>query len=788
MANTILHKRNLSTGNNPTTASLEPGELAINVADGKLFLRQSGSVANKIITVGESASFAATASYVNPLNQNVQLTGSLYLSTPGVASIYFTGSGIPGQLTWNDTDGTLELGLKGGVVKSELGQGLVTRVVNKTVPNVDLSGSNYQVVVVAGAQGQRLAVKLAQADIDANSAGTLGIIAEDIAKNQEGFIVTVGLIKNRNTTGALQGETWNDGDVLYLSPTTAGAITNVKPQAPQHTVIIGYVEYAHANNGKIYVKIDNGYELDELHNVRITTASLAAGQLLVRSGSNATGVWINTTQLTGSYGLTGSLSATSLTGSLFGTSSWASNAVTASFVQTAQTASYVLQAVSASYASTASYVLQSVSSSFATSASYAPDTTFPYTGSAIVSGSLRVTGSLSVLDDNGFNNINTAVRSLYGGTGTLSVDWTNLLLSNASGVTVVDWRNLRLIDTSTTRSIDWQNRTLLDTTQATVFNWSNGQALWSTRLSLDWRNRKLYDTSPILSADWAQRTLHDTSTTQSVDWNNRYLSDTSANTTIDWEGRRQYDTSTSSSINWGSRLLVDSTEITSVDWGSRSALDVNAVSSIDWNQRALYEENGGLSVDWNTRQLVDGLTNSVFAWDAGNNFYTTLAKFYHVQDIDNLDAFSQFSGTTFAGLTQNMSGEVIPAVGVIDAGVSMGNLVYLNSDGIWYKTDQTSVSSSYMLGVCVENASGKERVFLEGNIGFTTSSVADSPLVTGTNFYGVPIYISGSDGAMSTEKPTSGVVRIVGHAFYNSVTTPTNWLMKFRPSNDWYEI
>jgi hypothetical protein len=64
MSNKILHKRNLITGNIPTTASLDPGELAINVADGKLFLRQSGSIANQIVTVGLSSSFANTASYV----------------------------------------------------------------------------------------------------------------------------------------------------------------------------------------------------------------------------------------------------------------------------------------------------------------------------------------------------------------------------------------------------------------------------------------------------------------------------------------------------------------------------------------------------------------------------------------------------------------------------------------------------------------------------------------------------------------------------------------------------
>lgn len=274
---------------------------------------------NQSIQFNDSGTTSGSGNFTfDKVTNAVNLTGSILMSgsaaITGVDYIDFdTTASIAtstGRLHWNDVDGTLELGLKGGVVSSELGQGLITRIVNKTNPDIYLSGSNYQVVVVAGAQGQRLAVKLAQADNDANSAGTLGLVAENIDKNQEGFIITVGLLKNRNTTGALQGETWTDGDILYLSPSIAGAITNIKPQAPQHTVIVGYVEYAHANNGKIYVKIDNGYEIDELHNVRITTASLTPGQLLVRSGSAVGGVWINTNQLTGSYGLTGSLSMT----------------------------------------------------------------------------------------------------------------------------------------------------------------------------------------------------------------------------------------------------------------------------------------------------------------------------------------------------------------------------------------------------------------------------------------------------------------------------------------------
>jgi hypothetical protein len=114
-----------------------------------------------------------------------------------------------------------------------------------------------------------LAVVLAQANNDPNSVDTLGVVTENILNNQEGFITTFGFVRNINTTGSLQGETWLDGDVLYLSPSIAGRLTKIKPEAPNHTVIVAFVVYSHANNGKIYIKVDNGYELNELHNVKI---------------------------------------------------------------------------------------------------------------------------------------------------------------------------------------------------------------------------------------------------------------------------------------------------------------------------------------------------------------------------------------------------------------------------------------------------------------------------------------------------------------------------------------
>ena len=190
-------------------------------------------------------------------------------------------------LRWNDTDGTLDLGLKGGNVTLQLGQEQLVRIVNKTLSNLTEAG--YQAVYTSGAQGQRLKVDLALANSDLTSAGTLGIVTENIDVNQEGFVTTNGLVRGINTTGSLQGETWSDGDILYLSPTVAGRLTNIKPVAPQHLVVVGICVHAHITQGSIFVKVDNGYELDELHNVLIS--SLANNDVLVYESSST--LWKN---------------------------------------------------------------------------------------------------------------------------------------------------------------------------------------------------------------------------------------------------------------------------------------------------------------------------------------------------------------------------------------------------------------------------------------------------------------------------------------------------------------
>ena len=231
----------------------------------------------------------------------------------GQVSLDTTPTGTPtvGTTQWNDSFGSTQTTLKGGTVILKNGVDLVARIVNKVTPNTTLTKANYSAVRISGAQGQRLAVQLAQGNNDANSADTIGLVTETIATNQEGFIITMGQIEDINTTGSLQGETWIDGDVLYLSPTTAGRLTNIKPTGlTGHIVVIGYVEYAHAIQGKIYVKVMNGWELDELHNVYIDN-TLANEDFLQYESS--TGLWKNK-QLTATL-IRSKLGITTLSGS-----------------------------------------------------------------------------------------------------------------------------------------------------------------------------------------------------------------------------------------------------------------------------------------------------------------------------------------------------------------------------------------------------------------------------------------------------------------------------------------
>jgi len=315
----------------------------------------------KIIVSGSGAHLSSvTASNGSIISGSLTMSGSItnvdnldFNTTPPQS----LSSTIEGRLSWDNGTRDLIIGA-GNNVDIHLGQSEWAYVYNAEATTLNKG----EIVYISGSQGNTIAVKRASDSGDPTSAGTLGMVGESIASGTEGLVLVNGLMRKLDTS------TLTAGKLVYLS-STPGGYTLTPPTPPSHSVRIGYVAKVDASQGEIHIKVDNGYEIGELHDIIDGTTTASYGDLLVKSGS----VWTNSKQLTGSYGLTGSLQATSFTGSLQGTASYATQALSASFATNSLTASYVLNAVSASFAtnaSTSSYVLNAVSASFATTASY----------------------------------------------------------------------------------------------------------------------------------------------------------------------------------------------------------------------------------------------------------------------------------------------------------------------------------------------------------------------------------------------------------------------------------
>jgi hypothetical protein len=141
-----------------------------------------------------------------------------------------------------------------------------------------------QAVYVSSADGTNMVVSKASNTTEALSSKTLGLIAQNLANNAKGFVITEGLLSGLNTSSATAGDpVWLgvDGNLIY-------GLTN-KPFAPAHLVFIGIVTRSNNNNGEIFVKVQNGFELEELHNVQIT--SVANKNTLIYD--SATSLWKN---------------------------------------------------------------------------------------------------------------------------------------------------------------------------------------------------------------------------------------------------------------------------------------------------------------------------------------------------------------------------------------------------------------------------------------------------------------------------------------------------------------
>jgi len=223
-----------------------------------------GGTTGQVLTKTSSTNYATT--WANNGTGTVTSVGI----TESSAALNITGSPVT-------TSGNINIGFAGTSAQYVAGDGslltfpttldeakrLVTQVTNRSGALM----TKGTIVYINGAQGNLPTIAKSLATSDATSAQTLGFLQTDIANNASGYVVIAGKIENLDTSAITEGAQ------LYLSSTIAGTYTTTKQYAPAHLVYVGVVVRSHPTQGSIEVKVQNGYELDEIHNVSAQTPS-----------------------------------------------------------------------------------------------------------------------------------------------------------------------------------------------------------------------------------------------------------------------------------------------------------------------------------------------------------------------------------------------------------------------------------------------------------------------------------------------------------------------------------
>jgi hypothetical protein len=135
-------------------------------------------------------------------------------------------------------------------------------------------------VYISASNGVTPTVIPADASTEETAARTIGLTQAAINHQAYGWVIEVGRLDGINTS------TLTEGQIIWLSETT-GQMTSIRPTQPAHGVILGYcVKQGGGSSGIVDVKVDNGLELAELHDVLLTGA--ATGDVLALASD---GLW-----------------------------------------------------------------------------------------------------------------------------------------------------------------------------------------------------------------------------------------------------------------------------------------------------------------------------------------------------------------------------------------------------------------------------------------------------------------------------------------------------------------
>jgi hypothetical protein len=217
--------------------------------------------------IDDRVPYTGATSDVN-LGNNKLLTDAIQLDLTPTASPAST----KGQITWNDTEGTANIGL--GDVTLQVGLESLNLVYNEEGSTI----YNGQLVYIYNHNHDgNPAVKLARADIEETSL-VFGMATQDIGISGTGFVTSRGKVRDLDTSAYMEGA------VLYLSDSVWGGWTAETSgfALSSHKNKIGYVGPSDVSSGYVFIDIDN----------EAVNSTLSRTEEIIASGlSMSTGVY-----------------------------------------------------------------------------------------------------------------------------------------------------------------------------------------------------------------------------------------------------------------------------------------------------------------------------------------------------------------------------------------------------------------------------------------------------------------------------------------------------------------
>jgi len=155
-----------------------------------------------------------------------------------------------GKIFYDDEHKAVSYYNENSDVTVNIGQELLLRIINTTGGTIE----DGTIVYVSGASSEL--PKVTKAIASTNTPEIIGVATNEILDDEIGYICISGLVHSINTSS------YTAGDLVYLSSSVAGGITNTAPTLPIETIQIGTVLDS-ATDGHLFVRprrINYSYE------------------------------------------------------------------------------------------------------------------------------------------------------------------------------------------------------------------------------------------------------------------------------------------------------------------------------------------------------------------------------------------------------------------------------------------------------------------------------------------------------------------------------------------------